>query len=1042
VPVYRFTKRQILTSGIFIVFLSLLARRSRGGSAKSGRTPPFRPALEPLEDRCLPSTLFVTNTLDDGSSAGSLRVEILAARSGDTIRFDPSLSRATIFLGSTLKVSTDLTIEGLGADQLTVKPTSGSQTPFSLFTIQGGATVTFYGLRIADGNGSMGGGISNSGNLTVTACWLDKNAGGAVLNLGTLVVSDSTFTSNTTPGGAGGALFNKGGTATLSNVTFFGNSASGSGSGGAIDNASGRVQLLNCTLAGNSAGNGGGIFNAAGATTQLQNTLIATDTATNGADLAGTFVSNGNNFIGDATGSSGFTASGDQTGTHKNPLDPQFASSTPQDNGGPTLTLGLASNSAALAAGNPANAPASDQRGFVRVVAGHIDIGAVENQTNPVVVTTLILTPSIAMPVAGQLLAITATVAPLLPALTSTTPTGLVNFQINNGASMPGVSLGSLAPGQWVLTLPSGLPVGPQSLAASFTPTGNATASSATLSLSIATAPSPQPGPFVLYNFGNDPDAWQPWGSLTLVGSTLYGYTAYGGDNQDGAIFRINTDGTGYQVVHSFGDLVVAPGGVVLQDGANPHHDSLQVVGNELLGATVLGGDAGQGVLYAYNYVTSSYRILHELNGRSKSNPGGSTSDGAQPHSNPHLGVTPGGQSVLYGMTSEGGSQQVGTLYQVNLDGSGFQVLHNFKTSDGDDPHGFVIQIGNMLYGLTRAGGTTSSGGAAQGVIFSYNLAVMQNHYTVLHPFDPTVHNKHPNEDDGFAPDHGGLIQVGNYLYGLTTEGGSTNQGPQQPGDGILFRISLTTGTYQILHDFTGATTGVLDGSGPHGSLVLGSDGVTLFGMTSNGGSVKDGVVFAFNTAATVNNFNVIDSFLGGPNDGEDGLDNVVVGNGYLYGLTKYGGNVKTNASPTPSAADYVSSGKKHQNGTIFALPLVDQTRTTLSSSPNPSVVGHAVTLTATVQGLTLGSSTPSGSVTFWEGIAMLGTAPLVNGRATFTTSGLFLGRHTITAKYGGFSVGPFSYVAGVSQPLTQVVNLLPAPFMTGTVDVILGLNH
>jgi hypothetical protein len=54
-----------------------------------------RPRLERLEDRTVPSTLFVTNTRDDGTS-GSLRAQVTAAQSGDTIRFDPGLQGATM----------------------------------------------------------------------------------------------------------------------------------------------------------------------------------------------------------------------------------------------------------------------------------------------------------------------------------------------------------------------------------------------------------------------------------------------------------------------------------------------------------------------------------------------------------------------------------------------------------------------------------------------------------------------------------------------------------------------------------------------------------------------------------------------------------------------------------------------------------------------------------------------------------------------------------------------------------------------------------
>jgi hypothetical protein len=91
-------------------------RRGHGPSRRRARV---RPRLEFLEDRRLPSTLTVTNNLDSGS--GSLRADIAAAQSGDTINFDPSLNGQTITLNSELFIGGpihNLTIQGPGAGQL------------------------------------------------------------------------------------------------------------------------------------------------------------------------------------------------------------------------------------------------------------------------------------------------------------------------------------------------------------------------------------------------------------------------------------------------------------------------------------------------------------------------------------------------------------------------------------------------------------------------------------------------------------------------------------------------------------------------------------------------------------------------------------------------------------------------------------------------------------------------------------------------------------------------------------------------------------
>src|SRR4029077_5927140 len=90
----------------------------------SRRKPPaarrtFRPTLEALENRWMPSTLTVINNLDSGT--GSLRADISAARRGDTLVFAPNLDGQTITLTSgELLINKNLTITGPGASQLTV----------------------------------------------------------------------------------------------------------------------------------------------------------------------------------------------------------------------------------------------------------------------------------------------------------------------------------------------------------------------------------------------------------------------------------------------------------------------------------------------------------------------------------------------------------------------------------------------------------------------------------------------------------------------------------------------------------------------------------------------------------------------------------------------------------------------------------------------------------------------------------------------------------------------------------------------------------
>ncbi len=208
------------------------------------RGPRSAPWLEALEDRTVLSPLLVTNNHDSG--AGSLRYEIAQAVSGDTIQFAPSLDGQTIPLTSgELDITQNLDIDGPGAQLLTV---SGGSS--RVFAIAAGVKVSLSGLTIADGLAVQGGGIDNSGTLTVDHCILTGNTavggsgtattpgaanGGGIANEvgATLKLTHDLLTDNVaaaSPGNDafGGALLNLG-TATIANSTFTGNQATGGG---------------------------------------------------------------------------------------------------------------------------------------------------------------------------------------------------------------------------------------------------------------------------------------------------------------------------------------------------------------------------------------------------------------------------------------------------------------------------------------------------------------------------------------------------------------------------------------------------------------------------------------------------------------------------------------------------------------------------------------------------------------------------------------------------------------------------------------------
>jgi len=230
----------------------------------------------------LSATYSVTSLADNGGS-GELRAAILSANAnaGSTITFslpNGSVSGSIILTSALPTITAATTISVPGGFDINVDG-AGKYRPFQVAA----TSVSISNMTIQHGYSTNGGGaILNDGTLILTNCVLSGNStsgansnGGAIQNSsGTLTLSNCMLSGNEA-GNAGGCLYNAGtGIATFTDCTISGNKSTHVG--GAISNYwSGTIKLIGCTLTGNMAGTNGAVLDNDGSASFSNCTLVA-----------------------------------------------------------------------------------------------------------------------------------------------------------------------------------------------------------------------------------------------------------------------------------------------------------------------------------------------------------------------------------------------------------------------------------------------------------------------------------------------------------------------------------------------------------------------------------------------------------------------------------------------------------------------------------------------------------------------------------------------------------------------------------------------
>lgn len=311
-------------------------------------------------------------------------------------------------------------------------------------------------------------------------------------------------------------------------------------------------------------------------------------------------------------------------------------------------------------------------------------------------------------------------------------------------------------------------------------------------------------------------------------------------------------------------------------DGVEPR-GPVTAFGGAFYGMTGKGGKDNRGTIFKIT-ADGTETVLHSFTG--------GKDDGA----NPSSGFV-AQDGTLYGLTENGGANNLGTFFALNSDGTP-RLLFSFEQSAGVHPTGGLAAADGVFYGTANTGGNYNAG-----TVYEITTA---GEYHVLYNFT--------GGHDGSRPE-GGVISFNSHLYGTTSRGGKNDRG-------IVFELSLD-GHEKVIYNF-GARAD--DAASPQSGLTAVNG--ALYGTTLLGGAKGVGTIYEVKP---------------------DGSERVVYSMALKSGFAPYAGLIKYNGFLYGTASD----GGANRAGTVFSV-LIDGTLTVLhdfrkkdGAEPRAALIAH-----------------------------------------------------------------------------------------------------